>query len=163
MTFFLGSSKVTRIGAARKQKIEDGHQIGGNRNWVQVAANGASTQQSRSALHAFGGTAALNFFLKLPRPKWSAGKKRSAKQNGPQNPSNDEKPRFRFGTPRRMIKCRTPERPDPVGMSDETLTGLKMAKSNVDIGTRTEDTPDAGFSFRGFLCGTTWSSLLGSA
>ena len=40
ITFFLGSSKVTRIGAARKQKIEDGHQIGGNRNWVQVAANG---------------------------------------------------------------------------------------------------------------------------
>ena len=40
IAFFLGSSKVTRIGAERKKKIEDGHQVGGNRNWVQVAANG---------------------------------------------------------------------------------------------------------------------------
>ena len=40
IVFFLGSSKVTRIGAEKKKKIEDGHQVGGNRNWVQVAANG---------------------------------------------------------------------------------------------------------------------------
>ena len=36
IVFFLSSSKVTRIGAARKREIEDGHQEGGNRNWVQV-------------------------------------------------------------------------------------------------------------------------------
>ena len=40
ITFFVASSKATRIGAARKRKLEDGHQEGGNRNWVQVAANG---------------------------------------------------------------------------------------------------------------------------
>lgn len=40
IAFFLGSSKVTKIGAARKREIEEGHQEGGNRNWVQVAANG---------------------------------------------------------------------------------------------------------------------------
>jgi len=40
ITFFVASSKATRIGAARKHKLEDGHQEGGNRNWVQVAANG---------------------------------------------------------------------------------------------------------------------------
>jgi len=40
IVFFLGSSKVTRVGAEKKKKIEDGHQVGGNRNWVQVAANG---------------------------------------------------------------------------------------------------------------------------
>lgn len=40
IAFFLGSSRVTKIGAERKKKIEDGHQVGGNRNWVQVAANG---------------------------------------------------------------------------------------------------------------------------
>ena len=40
IAFFLGSSKVTRVGAERKKKLEDGHQVGGNRNWVQVAANG---------------------------------------------------------------------------------------------------------------------------
>ena len=32
---------MTKIGAKRKREIEDGHQVGGNRNWVQVAANGA--------------------------------------------------------------------------------------------------------------------------
>ena len=42
ITFFVGSSKVTRVGAARKRKLEDGHQEGGNRNWVQVAANGGA-------------------------------------------------------------------------------------------------------------------------
>ena len=41
IAFFLSSSKVTKIGAKRKREIEDGHQVGGNRNWVQVAANGA--------------------------------------------------------------------------------------------------------------------------
>ena len=40
ITFFVASSKATRVGAARKRKLEDGHQEGGNRNWVQVAANG---------------------------------------------------------------------------------------------------------------------------
>ena len=38
--FFIGSSRVTKIGAKKKRKIEDGHQEGGNRNWVQVLANG---------------------------------------------------------------------------------------------------------------------------
>ena len=38
--FFLSSSKVTRIGTKRKSEVEDGHQVGGNRNWVQVCANG---------------------------------------------------------------------------------------------------------------------------
>jgi len=41
IAFFLSSSKVTKIGAARKREVEDGHQEGGNRNWIQVAANGA--------------------------------------------------------------------------------------------------------------------------
>ena len=40
ITFFVASSKATRIGAATKRKLEDSHQEGGNRNWVQVAANG---------------------------------------------------------------------------------------------------------------------------
>lgn len=40
ITFFVASSKATRVGTARKRKLEDGHQEGGNRNWVQVAANG---------------------------------------------------------------------------------------------------------------------------
>lgn len=40
IAFFLSSSKVTKVGAARKRELEDGHQEGGNRNWVQVAANG---------------------------------------------------------------------------------------------------------------------------
>lgn len=40
IAFFLGSSRVTKIGAKKKRKIEDGHQEGGNRNWVQVLANG---------------------------------------------------------------------------------------------------------------------------
>jgi uncharacterized protein (TIGR00297 family) len=40
IAFFLGSSRVTKVGAAKKRKIEDGHQEGGNRNWVQVLANG---------------------------------------------------------------------------------------------------------------------------
>ena len=40
IAFFLSSSKMTRVGAARKRKLEEGHTVGGNRNWVQVAANG---------------------------------------------------------------------------------------------------------------------------
>lgn len=40
IVFFLGSSKVTKIGADKKKKIEDGHKEGGQRNWVQVVANG---------------------------------------------------------------------------------------------------------------------------
>ena len=40
IAFFLGSSRITKVGAAKKKKIEDGHQEGGNRNWVQVLANG---------------------------------------------------------------------------------------------------------------------------
>lgn len=40
IAFFIGSSRVTKIGAKKKAKIEDGHQVGGNRNWVQVLANG---------------------------------------------------------------------------------------------------------------------------
>ena len=40
IVFFLGASKVTRLGAEKKRKIEDGHQVGGHRNWIQVLANG---------------------------------------------------------------------------------------------------------------------------
>ena len=40
IAFFIGSSRVTKIGAKKKAKIEDGHQVGGNRNWIQVLANG---------------------------------------------------------------------------------------------------------------------------
>mmetsp|Transcript_8914 Transcript_8914/g.19749 ORF Transcript_8914/g.19749 Transcript_8914/m.19749 type:complete len:278 (+) Transcript_8914:2-835(+) len=41
IAFFASSSKLTKLGAARKREIEEAHQEGGNRNWVQVAANGA--------------------------------------------------------------------------------------------------------------------------
>lgn len=42
ITFFLSASKMTRVGAERKRRLEDGHQVGGNRNWAQVAANAGS-------------------------------------------------------------------------------------------------------------------------
>ena len=38
--FFLSSSRITKVGAKKKRRIEDGHQEGGMRNWVQVLANG---------------------------------------------------------------------------------------------------------------------------
>eukprot|EP01135_Chromosphaera_perkinsii_P007022 Nk52_evm1s675 gene=Nk52_evmTU1s675 len=38
--FFLTSSKLTKVGAKRKEKIEDGYALGGQRNWLQVLCNG---------------------------------------------------------------------------------------------------------------------------
>eukprot|EP01102_Stenamoeba_stenopodia_P009266 TRINITY_DN2733_c0_g1_i1.p1 TRINITY_DN2733_c0_g1~~TRINITY_DN2733_c0_g1_i1.p1 ORF type:complete len:308 (+),score=67.47 TRINITY_DN2733_c0_g1_i1:40-924(+) len=40
VTFFLTSSKLTKYKAERKKQLEDGYQEGGNRNAVQVFANG---------------------------------------------------------------------------------------------------------------------------
>lgn len=39
IAFFVSSSKLTKIGAERKRKLEDGY-AGGQRTWVQVFANG---------------------------------------------------------------------------------------------------------------------------
>lgn len=40
IAFFLSSSRATKVGAERKKRLEEDHQVGGNRNWVQVLANG---------------------------------------------------------------------------------------------------------------------------
>ena len=41
LAFFVTSSALTKWGAKRKAGIEDGHKAGGQRDWLQVAANGA--------------------------------------------------------------------------------------------------------------------------
>ena len=40
LAFFISSSALTKYGNERKARIEDGHKAGGQRDWVQVAANG---------------------------------------------------------------------------------------------------------------------------
>ena len=52
IAFFVTASRLTKVGAARKRELEDGHTEGGNRNWVQVAANGALGTLLAAAYHA---------------------------------------------------------------------------------------------------------------
>ena len=57
IAFFVTASRLTKVGAARKRELEDGHTEGGNRNWVQVAANGGLGTLPRRTLHARRGAA----------------------------------------------------------------------------------------------------------
>ena len=52
IAFFVTASRLTKVGAARKRELEDGHTEGGNRNWVQVAANGGLGTLLAAAYHA---------------------------------------------------------------------------------------------------------------
>lgn len=41
IAFFLAGSRVTRVGAREKQRLEASHKEGGQRTWVQVLCNSA--------------------------------------------------------------------------------------------------------------------------
>ncbi|KAJ3159491.1 Transmembrane protein 19 [Irineochytrium annulatum] len=40
IVFYLSSSALTKVGSSRKAKLEEDHTVGGQRNWIQVSANG---------------------------------------------------------------------------------------------------------------------------